>query len=196
MEKKAPMTNIWKKGANDYESSAKVVDGNLIISLPDAVNPIVWRMELGSVKASALEVRAHATDGTFLLLLKTPKGDVHEIAPFASKELAVTALMRVSSAMQGAEGRLAPLAPASVSSVPLHAPQPVFHKPDAGAVKWLLALAGVLAVIFLFAYLAKSTPTLEAAGVPMADTATSTATGAPNAESGVPQSADDVLRGF
>lgn len=189
------MTNIWKKGANDYESSAKVVDGNLIISLPDAVNPIVWRMELGSVKASALEVRAHASDGTFLLLLKTPKGDIHEIAPFAAKDTAVTALMRVSSAMQGAEGRLAP-ATASIATTPLHAPQPVFHKPDTGAVKWLLALAGVLALIFLFAYLAKSSPSLEGAGVPMADTATSTATGAPNSESGLPQSADDMLRGF
>ncbi len=190
------MTNIWKKGANDYESSAKVVDGNLILSLPDAVNPIVWRMELGSVKASALEVRAHASDGTFLLLLKTPKGDVHEIAPFQTKDQAVTALMRVSAAMQSAEGRLAPVSAAAAPPHGVSAPRPVFEKPDAGAVKWLLALGGVLGVIFLFAYLAKSAPTLDPSSAPGAETATSTMTGAPGAESGVPQSADEALRGF
>lgn len=194
------MANMRKKSVNEFESSASVVDGNLILSLPDAINPIVWRMELGSVKASALEVRAHASDGTHVLSLKTPKGEVHEIAPFSSRDIAIAALMRVSAALQSAEGRIAPAA-ASGAVLPVNAPQaagPVFHKPDAGAVKWLIALAGVLAVIFLFAFLAKSTPQFDgsASSAPVEDNATSTATGSANPESGVPQSADDMLKGF
>lgn len=192
--------NMRKKQVNEFESSASVVDGNLILSLPDAINPVVWRMELGSVKASALEVRAHASDGTFMLTLKTPKGDVHDIAPFSAKETAVAALMRVSVALQSAEGRIAPFAPAAVpqATASAAAPAPVFQKPDAGAVKWLIALAGVLAVIFLFALLSKSSPQLDglAASSPIEDNATSTTTGSDNPESGVPQSADDMLKGF
>ena len=192
------MMNMRKKNANEFESSASVVDGNLILSLPDAINPVVWRMELGSVKASALEVREHATDGTFVLTLKTPKGDVHEVAPFSAKDTAVAALMHVSDALKSAEGRIAPVAPSVVSQTTSSVPGPVFQKPDAGAVKWLIALAGVLFVIFLFAFLSKSSPQLDASATsaPIEDNATSTATGSDNPESGVPQSADDMLKGF
>ncbi len=195
------MNNLWKKTSGDYESSAKVVDGNLILSLPDAINPIVWRMELGSVKASALEVKAHANDGTFLLALKTPKGDVHDIAPFESREYAVRALMRVSAALQGAEGKMTPSSAAiplpgtsSAQSVPS---RPVFDRSSGSALKWLLTLGGVLIVIFLFAYLSSLAPQ-QVIGTSTTDgsnTATST-TGVPEGESGVPQSADQMLRGY
>lgn len=183
------MNSLWKKTGDAYESTAKVVDGNLILSLPDAINPIVWRMELGSVKASALEVKAHSTDGTYLLSLKTPKGEVHDIAPFHTRDLAVRALMRVSSALQGAHGKIAPVTLVTASA----AAQPVkTDKSDASAMKWLLALGGVLAVIFLFAYSSSLTPksktsaNVEASG----DMATS------KEPSGVPQSADELLRGM
>lgn len=198
------MNSLWKKPniATDMTSSAKVVDGNLIISLPDALNPIVWRMELGSVKASALEVRKQA-DGTHLLVLKTPKGDVHEIAPFTARDTAVTALMRVSEALQDGEGKFAPAAtsvivgatPATGTAQPAYAPaRPV--RDDAAGYKWLIALGAVLAVIVLFAYLARTAPTATIAqSIPGEETATSI-TGQPNAESGVPQSADELLRGY
>lgn len=185
------MTGLWKKTNNDeYESSAKVVDGNLILSLPDAINPVVWRMELGSVKASALEVKTQA-DGTFTLSLKTPKGEVHDIAPFQSRELAVRALMRVSAALQGAQGKISPVvtpvAPTSVTSAN--------DKQGGSAMKWLLALGGVLVVIFLFAYLSSLAPT-SVEGTGMSNDATSTGIGGnAGGESGVPQSADELLRG-
>lgn len=183
-----------EKGANDYESSAKVVDGNLIISLPDAANPVVWRMELGSVKASALEVRKNDATGMHVLTLKTPKGELHEVAPFETRDAAVTALMRVSAALQSAEGKIAPsivaVNPSGASA------RPVFQKPDGSAAKWLLALAGVLVVIFLFSYLAHIAPDAEtASSAPGEETAT-TITGEPNVENGEPQSADKMLRGF
>ena len=86
-------------------ASAKVVDGILILTLPDALRPVVWQMQLGQAKSSALEVR-DAVDGTFLLILKTPRADNIEIAPFATKAEAVEALLCVSAAMEKAHGQL------------------------------------------------------------------------------------------
>lgn len=85
--------------------SAKIVDGILIITLPDALRPVVWQLELGLSKSSAMEVREHE-DGTFLLMLKTPRQDVQEIAPYASRDLAVRALLTISKALESAQGRL------------------------------------------------------------------------------------------
>ena len=188
---KKDMTMLWKKTNTDFESSAKVVDGNLILSLPDAINPVVWRMELGSVKASAMEVKKDAADGTFTLSLKTPKGEVHDIAPFETRELAVRALMRVSAAMQGAQGKLAPVS-ALHSQAPAPASTQTGNAPDGKtALKWLAALGGVLLVIFLFAYASALGPR---GGDPQS--ANFDSSGQSSSENGVPQSADDVLRGY
>ncbi|PZQ46638.1 MAG: hypothetical protein DI551_04835 [Micavibrio aeruginosavorus] len=184
------MNLLRKNNTADYTSSAKVVDGNLILSLPDAINPVVWRMELGSVKASALEVRPH-TDGTFLLSLKTPKGEVHDIAPFTTRESAITALMRVSAAMQGAQGRMSPFT--SPATAPQTHAQPASSDRKGGGLKWIGALAAVIIVIVLFAYLSSLAPVTQA-GAGTVESATSL-TGEPHVESGVPQSADQVLRG-
>lgn len=191
---KNAMATLWNKSEEHFESAAKVVDGNLIISLPDAINPIVWRMELGSVKASALEVKQHETNGTYVLSLKTPKGEVHDIAPYAIREGAVAALMRVSAALQSAEGRMT----AAVQTTP-HGEQaghPVFMKPDAGALKWIFALAGVIVLVFLFASLAKTSPGVRVAEDIPGQTSASSTTGTAQTESGVAQSADDALKGY
>ena len=132
------MNTLWKKTNDEYESSAKVVDGNLILSLPDAINPVVWRMELGSVKASALEVKPLAAEGTFLLSLKTPKGEVHDIAPFQTRDQAVRALMRVSAGLQGAQGKLSPVAQ-PVQASPVAQNTPTTDKASGSALKSLTA---------------------------------------------------------
>jgi hypothetical protein len=190
------MTALWKKNNETYESSAKVVDGSLIISLPDALNPIVWRMELGSVKASALEVRPHANDGTFILSLKTPKGDVHDIAPFNSRDVAVRALMRVSNALQGASGKMiAPSIPLPGVTTAQDMPSRPALSSGTGSVslKWLIALVGVIVVIFLFAKMSSMAKQYAMSG--SGQTATGAAS-APIGDTGVPQSADEMLRGF
>lgn len=86
-------------------AAAKVVDGVLIISLPDAEYPVVWQMELGQSKSSALEVRPQADSG-FALVLKTPHQDVQNIASYATRDLAVQALLTVSRALERAQGQL------------------------------------------------------------------------------------------
>lgn len=174
------MCGFWKKSSNNHASSAKVVDGNLILSLPDAVNPIVWRMELGSVKASALEVRT-TNDNTHLLALKTPKGDVHEIAPFDTRDKAVQALMNVSRALHNAEGQINP-ASAGVSGTAASS-----AGSGSSIWKWAVSIIGILAVLYVLAL----------AFVPASPTATSdTAPASEDTQSGVPMSADQYLRGF
>lgn len=103
---------LLAKLTGEYSSSAKVVDGSLILSLPDALSPVVWRMDLGKVKASALEVR-EGEGGVYVLVLKTPKEEINEIAPFDSRAKAVDALMAVSRAMEGAHGQIRPAAAVS-----------------------------------------------------------------------------------
>ena len=57
-----------------YSSSAKVVDGALILSLPDAVSPVVWRMELDDVKAASLGIEPK-DNNVYVLTMKEGKGD-------------------------------------------------------------------------------------------------------------------------
>ena len=82
--------------------SANVVDNSLVLSLPNAINPVVWRMELAKAKMSAIEIREDKL-GDFTLILKTPKGDSNEIARFNDKSDALKGLGAISSAMSKAE---------------------------------------------------------------------------------------------
>ena len=91
--------------AEKFLPSAKVIDGILILSLPDAISPIVWQMELGQSKASAVEIRT-TDDGKFILTLKTPRQDVLDIAHYSNKDQAVKALMVTSQALEKAQGQL------------------------------------------------------------------------------------------
>lgn len=84
-----------------YTSSAKVINDTLVLSLPDAKSPIVWRMELGSIKAAAFELQEKDSD--YLLIMKTPKGEPQQIAPFDNRAKALRALMSASQAMEQAQ---------------------------------------------------------------------------------------------
>ncbi len=158
-------------------SSAKVVDGNLIISLPDAKNPIVWRMALGEARAAALEVREQANE--YVLVLKYPKGDSIDIAPFDNKPTATNALMAISKAMQEAHGQ--------IKSIPTSAP---YTASSSMGWKWIIPLALILAALFLFSRTASVTPVDYTTG-----TATANPTTSGNNDVGVPLSADSVLSG-
>lgn len=177
------MKNFLKLQCN-YQSSAKVVDGSLIISLPDAVTPVVWRMELASVKASALEVKEH--EKGFMLMLKTPRGETHDIAPFETKEAAVNALMRVSHALQNASGNMFSV-PIAQDNMPPRSAAAAQKKGSAW--KWVAGLGGLVIVMIMFSYLASLSG-------PMQQSAATSPASVSEDLSGVPQSADDLLRGF
>lgn len=118
------MKRMIENMTGNYTASASVVDGTLILSLPDAITPIVWRLDLVHAKASALEVR-EGDNATFILALKTPRGDVNEIAKFTSRGRAVAALMSVTRAMEQAHGQIKPAANDGEAYNPTHLPVPV-----------------------------------------------------------------------
>ncbi len=173
----------------NYSASASVVDGTLIISLPQAVTPVVWRMELGHVRASALEVRKQ-DNGTHVLTLKTPKGDVYDIAPFDTRGKAVQALMSVSRAMEQAHGqmRAAVMGAANDTSTAAQAHKTAPAESSKG--RFITGIIGTVLLLGLIAIFLNTTgpnPTSTKA----TGTSSSAAPSAP--ATGVPLSADDFL---
>lgn len=151
--------------ADKYLPTAKVIDGVLVLSLPDAITPIVWQMELGQSKSSALEVRT--TDhGIFALTLKTPRQDILEIACYQTREEAIKALMVTAAAMEKAHGQLRAHAP---NEYPVPA---VTHSYSIGRIlkktvkicaMTLGALVGIGLVLLVFGKLFFSTPSPKTA---------------------------------
>lgn len=164
--------------------SARIVDGILILTLPDALKPVVWQMELGQTKSSAVEVREQG-DGTFVLMLKTNRQDVQEIAPYATREQAVRALMTLSKAMESAQGQLRQRDPANMNSsgyLPAIIPQQAGDGKPSKALRAGIGIAAILFLLFLFSK-------IDGSSIPTPDTP-SVSSGA----SGEPLSADDYLK--
>ena len=182
----------WIAGiTGGYSSSAKVVDGTLILTLPDALTPSVWRMDLGYVRSSALEVR-QKDDGNWGLMLKTPKGDTSEVAPFANKAQAMRALMAVSRAMEHAHGHIRPsvAGAANDETVVIAGPaqQPRQKGGAMAGIVGIVILIGLVGALFTMGPRAGSMAgNIDASGV-------APAAGNSADAAGVPVSADDFLR--
>lgn len=187
------MALFINKLTGGFSASAKVVDGTLILSLPDAISPVVWRMELGHAKSSAIEVREQ-DNGTFMLTLKTPKGDINDIAPYDTRAKAVTALVAISRAMEHAHGEIHP---ANTQGTAAEAPvRRAKGESRTGSI--LTGLAGLGLVIVLIMVLMRMNPMpagIDPAAGHDSAAAPSAAAGFMNpAPAGEPVSADEFLR--
>lgn len=181
-----------RKDSVSLTSSASVVDGKLILSLPDAATPVVWQMDLEQAKSSALEVREDAKTGRFALALKTQKGETLDIAAYEDKALAVQALMVTSKALENAHGKIRPAAANSQDAGPASArfaQQGGFAGAQPQTGSKASAILAILLILFLFMAWAFTIPK---ASDTIARTR-SAATGAPTTDTGVPVSADDFL---
>lgn len=196
------MKNILQSVSPHKSSSARVVDGKLILSFPEALTPILWQMELNEAKASALEVRA-AGDGVYTLTLRTARGETLEIAPFEKREDAVAALMVIAKALESAHGQIRPFhhaaAPATESAAAIPSAAPVaplkIRERKSAAGKWAAGILGVLFVFVLlnmWAYLSPRPPS----GMGAASSAAPAGAGSAQSSAGVPVSADDYLKGM
>lgn len=181
-----------------YQDDAKVVDGKLILSLPNAATPVVWQMDLAQAKASALEVNDNKK-GNFALVMKTPKGETIEIAPFENKEQAVKSLMAASKALSRAHGQIhVASAPAAAHAAGSTA-QPVIINTHAKS-SWLkkIALLAIgLGIIFVMLNILSSMAPRAPAGMePMGLSNLASQQQAPAAadQTGVPVSADEYLK--
>lgn len=188
--------------AEKFSPHAKVVDGILILSLPDAVSPVVWQMEIGQAKSSAMEVRPADNDNEFSLVLKTPRADVLEIARYQKKEDAVRALMSISSAMEKAQGQFRAYGdiPASERSrgMPYDYSVPAIrsgHSDDSKIKTYVykpLAYVSSALVLFVILFLITSSMIRMFVGIDTSSSATSSASSSTVSQ---PMNAEDFLEG-
>ena len=167
------------------KNKAKIVDGKLILSLPNAIDPVVWQMDLNEAKASAFEVSTKKELSS--LVLKTPKSDTIIIATFQDRTLAINSLMAASKALENAHGKIsAPIANNNNGDTVTYAPK------SSSLLKKAITALGILAILF-FLY----TIFIMVTGIGIqGPTSLNAPTNAPAAESsGVPMSADDFLKG-
>lgn len=167
-----------------YTSSAKVVDGALVLSLPDAVSPVVWRMELEDVKAAALGIEPKGEH--FVLTMKEGKSEIKEIAPFDNKDKAVKALMAASNALENSQGAVR----SNDNNVSSGKAKGNFLGQLMSAIVGLVILVVLLFALSRMGPEIRTTETI-ANGGPAAQSSSAAPAGSP----GTPQSADDFLRG-
>lgn len=177
---------LFESSQDQYESTAKIVDNTLVLSLPGAKSPVVWRMDLSEIKSAAFEVQQE--EDVYLLLMKTPKGAAQKIAPFESREGAMKALMATSTAMGQAAQRATVSVPANDGIPPAAAP---VRKSGKGS----QILMGIIGIILLLGFLFTMTQMGPRASSSLGDGSSSlAAAGTGAAPGGVPVSADDFLR--
>ncbi|MFP4098646.1 MAG: hypothetical protein ACLFP8_08460 [Alphaproteobacteria bacterium] len=173
------------------QSSVKIVDGKLILSLPDAKEPVVWQMDLDEAKSAAFTVKENAKTNTFSLVLKGQNGSSEEIAPFDDKKSATDILMKTSEALQNAHGKIRPQSEGYTGHSSF-ASKPEGEKGDKlGAI-----LAMILAVLLILVWIVASSASHRVAGNNSLNntSAQSAANNTnPRSSSGVPVSADDFL---
>ena len=175
----------FKTKKQESNASARVVDGKLILSLPDALAPVVWQMDLGEAKASALEVKHDEDNARFVLVLKTPRGEKVEVAAFDKRADALEGLMAASAALENASGQIQ-----SGSAVQTQNEAPTQNKKNKRN-RWMSAL---LAVVILFVLLMIWSSVLPRTTNIGNIEQTAGFGGPPPTSSGVPVSADDFLR--
>ncbi|MGQ0527683.1 MAG: hypothetical protein ACT4OY_06630 [Alphaproteobacteria bacterium] len=163
-----------------------VVDGKLILSFPNALTPVVWQMDLAQTKASSLEVMEKDGGKTHALLIKTPKGETLEVALFAKKSQAVNGLVAASRALSTAHGQIRAHTVAGSNDTGENYTVPARKK----GFSWKTFMLGILMLFILMTVWASLTPPTAInesgdAGLPVP---------APEAETGVPLSADEYLR--
>lgn len=176
---------------NKLKTTAKVVDGKLILSLPNAITPIVWQMDLTEAKSSAFEVVTGQEAAPFSLASKQLTASKAEaIASFEKKQDAVNALMATSKALENASGHIRPNEQQNANVNQSASVFAVSQKKN-GAGKWLF----MLVFLVLIGGLISTMVALQPRNAMNTGSGTQSLSGdATASNAGVPMSADDFLR--
>ncbi len=180
------------KQNNLMKSTATVVDGKLMLSLPDAYTPVVWQMDLQEAASSALEVKKDEGSDRFILGLKKEDNSISEIASYEEREKAVEALMAISNAMQNAHGKIRATqnVAAPVQTMPM-GQMPVMNGANQNDSS---GKAGAVLAVLMVVILVVAVVTLAPRGENGMTTSTPDNTTSRSASNtGVPVSADDFL---
>ncbi len=191
------MNFLYKNKKLNSQSTAEVVDNHLILSAPNAIDPVMWRMSLEKIGTAAFEVKSDNDTEKFKLLLKPKKGTAEIIAVFSSKEEAVEALIASSNAMQSAINLNASSSKSTIASdIADHKSQNNAHITSnaprkQGSGRWFIVLMGLVIVSGLYFYLNTLMPTTTAIG--QSTSQSSNIITDPSQTIGKPVSADDFL---
>lgn len=170
-------------------ATAEVVDGSLVLSCLNAVQPVVWRMEVDKIGTASFEVKINQKDNTAKLVLKPKKGTAELIADFETKDEAVNALMATSDALQTSKSQ--PPKKSAQKNVQ-NAPKQVEEKTSSS--KWPIALVALLLVVGLYIYMTSLMP--ERTTFDSSSSAASSSASSPQSSTGVPVDANDFLKGL
>lgn len=182
-------------------SIAENVGGHLILSLPNAIEPKVWRVALDKIDTAAFEIKQEKNSENAKLILKPKKGTAEIIANFETKKEAVEALMAASKALSTVtsvetiahtKAAKEKTAPAKQTNYTDAAPVPQVKNTESK--KWGIALVAAILVIGLYMYLTSLIPE-RVIGFETTTTA-NPVTSSPQQTTGVPVSADDFLGGL
>jgi hypothetical protein len=184
------MLNAFTSKKQTSNASARVVDGKLILSLPDAQTPVVWQMDITQTKSSALEARHDEEKGIYILTLKTPRGATVEIAPFDNRDFAVEGLMAASHALENAHGQIRRDNAATAANDQTVYTAPPSHT-KSSTKKIFLVIVAIFALLFLFNIWGSQLPRTPSS---VTSNISATADINPRESSGVAVSADDFLR--
>lgn len=166
-------------------SNVKIVDGKLILSLPEAQTPVVWQMDLEKAQSASFTVIENKKDKNFALVFKAADGSTDDIAPFDEKQTAVDILMATSSALQNAHGKIKPAANNNA---------PAANGKNSDKLGAILAIALVFVLIAIWSFSAAGPGRIGQGGVnPASSTASIGTSSDPRQSSGVAVSADEFL---
>lgn len=173
-------------------SSAVIVGGDLVLTFPEALSPVIWRMDIDRMRSSVIEILPQADTADVLLTVKTTSGESFDIARFADKTKALEAFAQISKAMREPQVMGSAIGVDSGLSVPPSLPtHPAYSSSSfSGFVKWGIALLGVVLVVYLFSYIGSLAPRFEEGG------SVTVGQSAEDDQSGVPLSAESYLKGF
>ncbi|MEM9470078.1 MAG: hypothetical protein AAF988_07935 [Pseudomonadota bacterium] len=183
---------LLKKKQNNNGLAASVSEGYLVLSLPHAIEPVVWRQSLEKIGSALFEIKS-GKDDAFNLVLKKTKTTSDIIASFEDKEEAIDALNAASNALH------------SKKTVRINKPAPKTNNDQNDEAspksssnegqKWLVALLAAIIVIGMYYYLTTLMPD-RTFGVGVNTAAQAGASSSNPNQTGVPVSADDFLNSF
>lgn len=187
---------LWGFLTGQYGPSAKVADGRLVLSMPDAETPVVWIMDLNDAATAVLRIESDKL-GLSILKKYGGKGAAETVAVYRSRKKAERALIKASRALEKARESRLHVGPNA---------QPVIIRPASTIGRiftfflyiWFAIYLGML----MYSYIGMFSGSLSSAEAPQAaaieqpkqqpQAAMPPAASAP--VDGVPMSADDFLK--
>lgn len=166
-------------------SNVKIVDGKLILSLPEAQTPVVWQMDLEKAQSASFTVIENKKDKNFALVFKSADGTADDIAPFDEKQTAVDILMETSNVLQNAHGKIKPAANNNGS---------YSNEKKSDKLGAILAVSLIIVLIVIWSFSAAGPGRIGEGGVnPASSSASAGGNGDPRQSAGVAVSADEFL---